>query len=35
MWAAGLDLAFEKFQIDLGADFWDLVDTVSVSIWSF
>jgi hypothetical protein len=34
--AAGLGLAFEKFQIDLGADFSELVDTVSVSgIYSF
>jgi long-subunit fatty acid transport protein len=34
--ATGLGLAFEKFQIDLGADFSELVDTVSVSgIYSF
>jgi hypothetical protein len=35
MWAVGLGLAFEGFQIDLGADLWDLVDTVSVSTYSF
>jgi len=35
-YALGLGLAFKKFQIDLGADFSDLVDTVSVSaIYSF
>jgi hypothetical protein len=35
-WAAGLGVAFERFQVDLGADFSELVDTVSVSgIYSF
>jgi long-subunit fatty acid transport protein len=34
--AVGLGLAFESFQIDLAADFSDLVDTVSLSaIYSF
>ncbi len=34
--AAGLGLAFRTFQIDLGVDFSDLVDTASVSmIYSF
>ena len=28
---AGLGLAFQRFQVDLGADFSDLRDTVSVS----
>jgi long-subunit fatty acid transport protein len=35
-WSLGIGLAFESFQIDLGADFSDLVDTVSLSaIYSF
>jgi hypothetical protein len=35
-WSAGLGVAFERFQVDLGADFSELVDTVSVSgIYSF
>jgi long-subunit fatty acid transport protein len=35
-YALGLGLAFKKFQIDLGADFSDFVDTISVSaIYSF
>ena len=35
-WSLGIGLAFENFQIDLGADFSDLVDTVSLSaIYSF
>jgi len=34
--AVGLGLAFKSFQIDLAADFSDLVDTVSLSaIYSF
>ncbi len=34
--AAGFGLAFENFQIDLGGDFSDLVDTISLSvIYSF
>ncbi len=34
--AVGLGLAFDRFQLDLGADFSDLVDTVSLSaIYSF
>jgi len=32
----GFGLAFERFQVDLGADFSNLVDTVSLSgIYSF
>ena len=35
-WSLGIGLAFENFQIDLGADFSDLIDTVSLSaIYSF
>jgi hypothetical protein len=35
-WALGLGLAFNRFQLDLGADFSDPVDTVSISaIYSF
>jgi hypothetical protein len=35
-YALGLGLAFKSFQIDLGADFSDFVDTISVSaIYSF
>ncbi len=35
-WSVGVGLAFENFQIDIGADFSDLVDTVSLSaIYSF
>ena len=35
-WSLGIGLAFENSQIDLGADFSDLVDTVSLSaIYSF
>jgi hypothetical protein len=34
--AVGVGLAFKSFQIDLAADFSDLVDTVSLSaIYSF
>jgi len=34
--AAGLGLAFERFQLDLAADFSELVDTLSFSlIYSF
>jgi hypothetical protein len=35
-YALGLGLAFERFQVDLGIDFSDLVDTAAVSlIYSF
>jgi len=35
-WSLGIGLAFENFQIDLGADFSDLIDTASLSaIYSF
>ena len=35
-YAAGLGLAFNRFQLDLAADFSDLVDTLSLSlIFSF
>lgn len=35
-YALGVGVAFERFQIDLGADFSELVDTVSISaIYSF
>lgn len=35
-WAAGIGLAFENYQIDLGADFSDFVNTVSLSaIYNF
>ena len=30
--AAGLGLAFERFQLDLAADFSELIDTVSLSL---
>jgi hypothetical protein len=35
-YAAGLGLAFKRFQLDVAADFSELVDTVSLSfIYSF
>ncbi|MDH3404899.1 MAG: hypothetical protein OEP45_14865, partial [Acidobacteriota bacterium] len=30
-WSAGVGLVFRRFQIDLGVDVSDLVDTVSIS----
>jgi len=35
-WALGLGVAFQRFQIDVGVDFADQVDTASVSaVYSF